>query len=95
MALNAARSVPLVHGIQPSAQAAVWYKHVHEMWKVFLHGLRALSAFVATYGNCFEWEYELMAVVLIVTIALGAGTVAYVFGYPVQSTIEKTSQAPT
>ena len=36
-----------------------------------------------------------MAVVLIVTIALGAGTVAYVFGYPVLSTIEKTSQAPT
>ena len=47
MALNAARSVPLVHGIQPSAQAAVWYKHVHEMWKVSLDSLRALSAFVA------------------------------------------------
>ena len=47
LALNAARSVPLVHGVQPSAQAAVWYKHVHEMWKVFLDSLRALSAFVA------------------------------------------------
>jgi len=36
-----------------------------------------------------------MAAVLVVTLVLGAGTVAYVFGYPVLSTIEKTSHAPT
>jgi len=36
-----------------------------------------------------------MAVVLIVALTLGAGTVAYVFGYPVLSTTEKTSHAPT
>jgi hypothetical protein len=40
-----ALSVPCIHCVQFSAQAAVWYWHVYEVRKFSLDGLRALSAF--------------------------------------------------
>ena len=42
---DAVTGVKFVHRVQPVAEAAEWYDHIHMVREVFLDSLRALSAF--------------------------------------------------